>query len=158
MKGLPQLRKSLLDLLVDHDAEASIEPAPSPSASLASASDAVLRDLENLLNTRRPHRRISHDRDHPSADCILAYGTTDFSSVNPGSYAVRQKISREIEALLLRFEPRLQSPTVRVEEGAEADRSLRFIVEAVLRTEPVAAPITFSTRFDANRGAYLVSL
>lgn len=157
MKGRPQLRRSLLDRLVDHAPKASAGPTPSASASLASVSDAVLRDLENLLNTRRPPRNKITGRNGRVPASILDYGTGDFSSMNPRSHQVRQEIRREIETLLLRFEPRFKKVTVRIAEDEQSERSLRFVIEALMQVEPVAVPIAFSTSFDINRGAYSVT-
>ena len=155
MRHRPDLQISLLDRLIDHEPEKPAQPVQQRINTLASVADAVLRDLENLLNARRTTRPPC-GRGKQVHSSVLCYGARDYSSRNPRSHAVRQEIRLEIERLLQLFEPRLKNVTVRLDAGSQPERSLHFRIDAVLLAEPVTAPITFDTRYDINSGAYSV--
>jgi len=62
----------------------------------------------------------------------------------------REELAREVERVIRRFEPRLQSIRVELREsGNELDRTLRLKVDAILRTDPVPEPISFETVIEA---------
>lgn len=154
MRNQPQLGRSLLDRLTDHLPEVTVESVQSRGASLNSLMLSVLRDLENLLNTRSFAGGASHPAGE-TARSILAYGSRDFSSMNPRSQEVMQQIRAEILRLLTRFEPRLKDATVRL-DPIRREGSLNFRIEAVLQVESVAVPAVFDTCFDINSGSYTI--
>ncbi len=116
---------------------------------------AVLRDVENLLNTRR-------NIVPPAASCrylndsLYVYGLEDFVSKNPKSPDVRKALKTSIEDTINRFEPRLINVAVEfnAEEGNE--HNICFAVRATLYADPVHEPIYFDTWFSVNRGEYKI--
>ncbi|WP_224960680.1 type VI secretion system baseplate subunit TssE [Geomonas subterranea] len=164
MRYQPEPRRFLLDRLTDREPECPAETACSSRDSLRSLIDSVLRDLENLFNTRSfrsanprgglaPYVPVPLDSHlHRS---ILSYGSRDFSLENPRSHHVQQAIRLEIIRLLECFEPRLKDVTVSLglEQG---ERALNFRIEALLQVEPVALPTAFDTHFDINSGSYTI--
>lgn len=115
----------------------------------------VVRDLENLLNTRRnilpvpaSYREINNS--------VFMYGIGDFTSENPRSPSVRRRLRQDIEKTISKFEPRLKNVTVRLEEDLEAGRNLRFRISGLLVVEPEIEPVSFDTYFDTNRGEYVI--
>ena len=150
------VQASILDRLVDNEPGVSHEPVQYRLLSIREIKASVIRDLENLLNTRR--QILS-----PPAGCrevnnsVFVYGLGDFTAQNPKSVPVRQHLRHEIEKTISRFEPRLRNVTVHLETPTENERNLRFRINGLLFVEPVAEPVTFDTYFDVNRGQYVIS-
>ncbi|GFO64722.1 hypothetical protein GMPD_26410 [Geomonas paludis] len=169
MRYQPEPRQSLLDRLTDRDPECPAETARSSRSSLRSLIDSVLRDLENLFNTRcfsvlnptkgLPLRGLAPQVPVPLTsylqNSIISYGSRDFSLDNPRSHRVQQAVRLEIIRLLDCFEPRLKDVTVSL-GPTQGERTLNFRIEAVLQVEPVALPTVFDTHFDINSGAYTI--
>lgn len=147
---------SILDRLIDLEPEVSQEPVQFRLQGLRQVKASVVRDLENLLNTKRPVE------DPPDAfrnlrDSLFVYGLKDFSAHNPKAGTVRQQLRLEIERAISRFEPRLRNVVVQLETGGEKERSLRFRISAVLIVEPLAEPVTFDTVLDVNKAQFKVA-
>ncbi|MBU5613043.1 type VI secretion system baseplate subunit TssE [Geomonas azotofigens] len=166
MRYQPEPRKSLLERLTDREPECPAETACSSRSSVISLIDSVLRDLENLFNTRSftAHGGVSHRGLAPQVpfplvphlqNSILSYGSRDFSLDNPRSHRVQQAIRLEIIRLLDCFEPRLKDVTVSL-GPPQGERALNFRIEALLHVEPVALPTAFDTHFDINSGSYTI--
>jgi type VI secretion system protein ImpF len=114
---------------------------------------AVLRDVENLLNTRRniivPARSFRYLN-----DSLYVYGLDDFVSKNPRSPDVRKALKASIEETINRFEPRLTNVQVEFNPVDGNEQNLCFTVRATLYADPVHEPIFFDTWFSVNRGEY----
>lgn len=157
MKPDPQnLKASLLDRLVDHEPGISHEPVRFRFANIGQIKASVVRDLENLLNTKRQillppaaYKEVNNS--------LFVYGLQDFTSQNPRSPSVRQQLRRDIEKTVARFEPRLRNVTVKLETPTLGDRNLRFRITGLLVVEPLAEPVTFDTYFDVSRGEYVIT-
>jgi len=144
-----RVRLPLLDRLLDADPGATQDPPQSAATALDTLRIAVRRDLEALLNARR--RRWPLPTTTPElAVSPLGYGIPDATS---GSYALPEKraaLAEEVERVVRRFEPRLQSVRVAlIEGGSDLDRTLRLRVDAMLRTDPIPEPISFETLIEA---------
>lgn len=154
MRDQPQPTRSLLDRLTDHAPQLPVEPVQSHPQSLNAVLLSVLRDLENLFNTRSFTASCAPDSGE-AARSILAYGSRDFTFANPRSQEMRQRMRLEILRLLTLFEPRLKDAKVRL-DPVPGERSLNFRIEAVLQIERLAIPTAFDTRFDVNSGSYSI--
>ena len=150
------LRASILDRLIDHEPGISREPVQYCLVSIGQIMDSVVRDLENLLNTRRQILILPVEYSQVN-DSLFVYGLQDFTSKNPGSPFVKQRLRQDIEKTISRFEPRLKNVTVHLETTAQNKRNLRFRIKGLLVVEPVAEPVTFDTYFDVNKGEYTIS-
>jgi type VI secretion system protein ImpF len=147
---------SILDRLIDLDPGVSTEPVQFRLQGIRQVKASVVRDLESLLNTKRPLE------DPPDAfrnlrDSVFVYGLGDFTAHNPKAPAVRQQLRREIERAVSRFEPRLRSVVVHLDEDSEKERALRFRISAMLIVEPLSEPVTFDTVLDMNRAQFKVT-
>lgn len=145
---------SILDRLIDKSPEVTQEPVQDRYLSIKQIKAHVIRDLENMLNTRR------HIFDPPEgfkevANSVFTYGLGDFTSQNPGNISVRRSIKQDIEKAVVLFEPRLKNVSVAV-EGDTSINSLRFRINAMLVVEPESEPVSFDTIFDINRGEYSI--
>jgi type VI secretion system protein ImpF len=135
---------------VDESPKASGEPAQERMPSFAQIRSSVMRDLENLLNSRR--RIFQPSSGYPElANSLFVYGVGDFTSQNPKSTTVQQQLRRDIEKTVTRFEPRLKNVQVHLEMGGQSHRQLRFRISAMLVVDPIREPISFDTYFDMNR-------
>ena len=156
MKDHFNLTASILDRLLDSDPKLSSEPAQYRVVSERQILDSIVRDIENLLNTRCSPIVL------PAAfkslkGSLIRYGLKDSSVENPESTLVRQKLCMEIEKAISFFEPRLKKPIVRIESQAGKKRELFFRISGILAVEPLAEPVSFDTFFDLNRGRYVIS-
>ncbi len=115
----------------------------------------VLRDVENLLNTRR---RVIE----PPLSCrylndsMFVYGLEDFVAKNPKSPDVQHALKQSIETTIRKFEPRLMHVHVEFNHQVGNEHHLCFTVKATLNADPVLEPIYFDTWFSVNRGEYKI--
>ncbi len=152
----PHLQASVLDRLIDRQPEASGEPAQYRFVSLAELKRSVLRDLENMLNTRRiivdpPPSFVEVQKS------LFTYGLKDITSYNPSSRSGLQQLRLEVERAIRIFEPRLRNVVVQMDTTHMTKRSIRFRVSAYLVVEPIKEPIVFDTVLDVQQGQYHVS-
>ncbi|RZA18101.1 MAG: type VI secretion system baseplate subunit TssE, partial [Lysobacteraceae bacterium] len=92
----------------------------------------VSADLENLLNTRSEGARLIPDVFKECRASSLTYGILDFSSYSVLSPHDRDRIRRSLEETISIHESRLSRVRVTLEPQRDADRALRFRVDALL--------------------------
>ena len=105
----------------------------------------VMRDVAHLLNTRR--RAIDSPPELTElSQSNLGYGIPDITGGNFNSPNALEEFRRIVEDTLRRYEPRFQSVRVRLLANAfEADSTVRFRIDAMLRAEPAPEPIVFDS-------------
>ncbi len=155
MQDRQNSRASILDRLLDDEPKVTREPVQRRLLDMRQTKEKVIRDLENLLNTRRSilevpvfYTGVNHS--------VLMYGVGDFTSENPQSPSVRHRLRQDIEKTITRFEPRIKNVTVRLEEGTIKGRNIRFRIMGTLVLESEVEPVTFDTFFEPDRGRYLI--
>jgi type VI secretion system protein ImpF len=118
---------------------------------------AVLRDLEDLLNTRQTYRDLPAHLTEVH-DSIIAYGLPDILSFDSVSTRERSLIGHSIQSVIERFEPRLREVRVTLLDPGEnwARHSLRFRVDARLAVDP-APDVAFDTVLEMASGHYHVT-
>jgi type VI secretion system protein ImpF len=156
MREEQDTQTSILDRLIDTEPGVTHEPVQRRFATINQVREAVARDLENLLNTRKSIHQVPEVDGQVSAS-LFTYGVRDFISYSPRSPSVRQQIRLEIERVIELFEPRLRNVSVRLDTSAGNERTLRFRISALLVVDPVTTPVTFDTSFDINRSDYFIS-
>lgn len=139
---------SVLDRLLDDDPTSSGEK-PMTLAKLGSAlRDAVRRDLEDLLNTRRRPFPLPAGLDELE-NSSFEYGIPDFSGANLTSAERRRRYLKGIEEIIRRHEPRLTAVRVLpIDERTPHFRTLHFRIEAVLRAEPAPESVLYDSHVD----------
>ncbi len=150
------VQASILDKLIDFEPENSQEPVTVRMQSLRDIEASVVRDIENLLNTRRTIHPPPSTL-HEVSNSLYMYGLRDFTNENPNSAQVLQKLRREIAQALTLFEPRLKNVVVHAEVKDNTRRDLHFRIAGTLVVKPLAEPIIFDIRVDHNKGEYLVA-
>lgn len=149
-----RINLSVLDRLVDFEPEVTTEPPPSRSKALRQVKQALRRDLEWLLNTRRV---LEVPEELPLlSESLLAYGLPDFTNLGVKSAADQNDLTRAIEVTLKRFEPRLEDIVVSIANASVLERAFRFRIEARLRIDPVPEPISFDTTLQLGSGNFAV--
>ncbi len=146
------LMPSVLDRLIDPDSGGTIARR---GYGVAQMTEAVRRDLTELLNTRQSHDGLSPDFDelHHS---IIAFGLPDLTSLNAVTPEERREIGRLIESIIEIFEPRLREIHVTVLNPDDSqERTIRFRVDARLCLDP-APEVAFDTILELSTGRYAV--
>ena len=117
----------------------------------------LLRDLENLLNTRC--RCGSFPPEFTELQTSLVnYGIPDFTGASAGSLVGRQEFLQVIQSAVERFEPRLQRVGVYLHNDKDPlDRVLRFRIEAVLVTDYDDEEVVFISTVEPSSGRYHVA-
>lgn len=153
--GQGNLRATLLDRLIDEEPEVSFEPVQYRLLDMRQIRALVIRDLENLLNTRRTIHAPPDEFTELNRS-VLVYGLRDFTSQNTKSTVLRKALRQDIERTVARFEPRLRNVKIHL-EGDQSGTSLRFRINALLVIEPETEPVQFDTVFDINRSEYVIT-
>ncbi|MGA2116377.1 MAG: type VI secretion system baseplate subunit TssE [Bryobacteraceae bacterium] len=150
------LKPSLLDRLIDDEPRNRTEAAGRRSQSLNELKDSVRRDLEWLLNSRRPPWEPA-----PAAKelwrSVYCYGLPDTTSLAMTSDEDRNRMVRMVAAAVAAFEPRLMNVRVTMEPASSTSRVLHFQIEALLRMEPSPARVFFDTTLELANGEYAVA-
>jgi type VI secretion system protein ImpF len=151
------LQPSLLDRLLDDDPAVQQEPVWQQGAGFAGLRQSVRRDLEDLLNARRPLSAAT-ERFAELRGSLAEYGLPDLQSLTIRIDHDHSRFCRLVEELIRDFEPRLRGvrviPAVRPELGPTGERSLAFDIEAVLAVDPVSEPVFFSAKLHSGRGDF----
>lgn len=134
---------SLLDRLMDDE-----HNSPSDSGQFLTAQfrSALLRDLENLLNTR-----IFHQSDislySELGHSLLSYGLPDFSRIQFELEAHRQAFAQQVQETIEHFEPRFAAVQVSIVPVKNTyERILYLRIQASLKTLPEPTPLVFESQ------------
>jgi type VI secretion system protein ImpF len=149
-----RINLSVLDRLVDFEPDVRTEALASRSKALRQVKQALKRDLEWLLNTRRVFE--VPDELPLLTGSLLGYGLPDFTNFSIKSAGDQHDLTLALEAVLKRFEPRLEDVVVSVANASLLERAFRFKIEARLRIDPVPEPISFDTTLQLGSGNFAV--
>ena len=148
--GLPPLRLPLIERLIQSD-----EPA-TRLESVRRLKAAVRRDLEWLLNARRPDLEFPEGNTETQKS-VYWYGLPDICSLSLSSQPDRTRLLRTIQTAIAAFEPRLTG--VKVALAPEVSGGLpefRFIIDGLLRMDPMPERVSFDTVLELSDGEYRV--
>lgn len=117
---------------------------------------ALRRDLEWLLNTRRPVDERAENQKQVQ-DSVYWFGLPDFAGVSLNSQEGRAELLQGIQSAITRFEPRLTQVRVRLVDDEKVEFSqVRFVIDALLRMEPISERVSFDTVMEILDGKYRV--
>lgn len=150
------IQASVLDRLIDNDPGVSNEPVQYGLLDIRQIRRSVIRDLENLLNSRRFILSIPSEFKEVN-NSLLVYGLRDFTSFDPRNPSIKQRLRNEVKQTISRFEQRLKNVTVRIETQEGNERNIRFRITGMLVVGPIREPVAFDTFFDINRGEYVIA-
>src|SRR3954451_7607697 len=113
---------SVLDRLIDNEPRNSAEAPLTRAQSLRQLKDALRRDLEWLLNTRRI-AFLPEDGLRELNRSVYVFGLPDFTGYRMSTPAEQSRLLRRLETAVKLFEPRLANiKVVPVEAGLIASR------------------------------------
>lgn len=105
--------------------------------------DAVARDLEALLNTRKVVSEELFESYPECRDSIATYGLNDFAGLSLASTDDRAYICRSLEQTIARHEPRLCKVSAMLEVQEGSINRLNFAISAMLVMHPANEPVSF---------------
>jgi type VI secretion system protein ImpF len=146
------LTPSMLDRLIDPESGGT---AWRRGYGVEEMIQSVLRDLENLLNTRQTDVGLAAELPDVHSS-ILGYGLPDLTSLNAITPQQRGQIGRVIEECVGLFEPRLKDVrAILLDPTGKQERNLHFRIEARLCLDP-APDVVFETILEMSTGRYSV--
>jgi type VI secretion system protein ImpF len=146
----------VLDRLLDDEPDVSREPLSSRFQDLRRVKQAVVRDLEALLNTRQEILDELSPEFTEARRSLLTYGLPDFTTCTLLSLTDRNRIRRVLEQAIAIFEPRLDRVRVTLDTPRQYEQLLRFRIEAWLRVEPAPEPVAFDAMLQLSTQEYTV--
>jgi type VI secretion system protein ImpF len=151
------VQPSLIDRLTDAEPQTRREPPTSPKDSAKAFKDSVQADIEWLLNTRRSIVMVP-DAYRELLSSVHEFGLPDVTGIAVNTPDGRAILRDLIQDALERFEPRLESPVVRIADvDVLSTPMVRFQVEAILRMDPSPEHVVFDTVLEVARGEYAVN-
>lgn len=154
-QGRP-VQVGILDRLIDDEPGTRVEAPLSREKSLSLFRMAVKRDLEWLLNTIRIADEPP-DAYTELQDSLWMYGFPDINSVSLQNVQDEQRLLRNLERTIERFEPRLKRVRVTSYDRITKTRqTIAFHVEAMLMIDPLPERISFDTLLEVAKGSYRV--
>lgn len=113
--------------------------------------DTVRRDLEDLLNTRRPENDIPPEFINLERS-IFNYGIPDVVSLSRDSYGRPRELTEAIARAIEQFEPRLDRVEVTIDPSASPDTpAISYRIRARLKVEP-SPSVAFVAEVDTRSG------
>jgi type VI secretion system protein ImpF len=141
--------QSLMDRLCD------VEDWPTTRhSSMRLYRESVKRDVESLLNSRRPP--MPELQSYPKAAAsVMNYGLPDINSYSDSGHDQNAMLTAMVQTLR-NFEPRIQNLRVFVARAENLTRSLRFHIEGQIQFDTQIEDIQFDTVLELTRGEYEV--
>ena len=150
-----RVRMPLLDRLLDDAPAERTDPPLSAGQAHADLLRGVRRDLEALLNARRPWRSLPEGYE-ALARSPLGYGLPDFAAGAFNQQARRELLRLEVQDALTRFERRLSDVRVEMAPTVMTDPTLRLRIHAQLNADPAPVPVGFEMTADPRTGDFVV--
>ncbi|PZN93360.1 MAG: type VI secretion system baseplate subunit TssE [Alphaproteobacteria bacterium] len=153
---MAEIPLTLFDRLLDDNPDLAQEPWESEERALVRYKLGLRRDLEGLLNSKRPFSAWlgAHDG---LGDTIVGFGLPDLSTEDFGTAAVRERIRRMIAACIRTHETRLSKVEVDV-DGAPTSTGVRFRITAVLNIDAIEETVTYDAKLRPSDRAIAVEL
>ena len=151
------LQRSVLDRLLDDDPSSTSERALTRAESVVALKNAVRRDLELLLNTRRTIEPAPEWLPELGAS-LYHYGLEDITSMSRESVEVHARLAKLVEQAINAYEPRLANVKVAILPDERRHLGeLRFVIDGLLRLEPAPERVTFDSVLETAKGLMQVS-
>ncbi|NKJ71187.1 type VI secretion system baseplate subunit TssE [Rhizobium leguminosarum bv. viciae] len=149
------LARSILDRLIDEAPDRTVDPPMSFVDQVRDVREAIRRDLEALLNTRRcpaTPPALSELK-----DALVSYGVDGIVSANLMTDQAKLKLAQAIERRIALFETRLSDVRVTIlKSRTMTERALRMRIQATFRLHEGMPPISFESTIDPSTQRFLV--
>lgn len=150
------LPRSLLDRLIDDSPDLASEPLINEADSFEGMKAGLRRDLEGLLNARRPFSTwLANAPD--LAGTVVDFGLPDLSTEDFGTEVVRERIRRMIANCIRAHEPRLSKVEVE-KDGGPSVTGVHFRISAVIRFSGYDTEVIYDARLRPTDRAIDVAL
>lgn len=150
------LARSVFDRLCDGDPDLAMDAPRTIGQQMSELRENLRRDLERLLNTRRPPLSPPADLGELS-DSLAAFGVDGFFVTGLVTDHQRAEFARGMEQRIRLFEPRLAELSVStLPPRHPSERTLRLRIEAVYRAQEGMPPIAFETAVDPSTQRFRV--
>jgi type VI secretion system protein ImpF len=144
------ITQSLVDRLTDTE-----QWPETRAASISMYRESMKRDLEWLLNTRKPV--IPELEGYPAtAASVLSFGLPDLHSFDGSAGREQNALTVALEKCIRTFEPRINQPRVFLTRTDLLSRSLRFHIEGQIYYENMDEEVKFDTVLEMISGEYEV--
>lgn len=148
----PPAQLPLIDRLHDEAPERGADTERYSRETLEVLRLSVRRDVEMLLNARRPWRSLPPALAELTVS-PLGFGIPDCAGARFSDKRERERLRAEIEQTLRRFEPRFAQVSVQLRDpGNPLEPTLRLHIDALLHAEPAPEPVAFDTVVDTTAG------
>jgi type VI secretion system protein ImpF len=155
-KAQRTVQQSVLDRLLGIEDSLPSDDAYAWAQSVELLKQAVRRDLEWLLNTRRIAEPAPAQYEEVRKS-VYHYGIPDLTSLSKDSPETRKRLLRYVEEAIQTFEPRLEDIRVSVSSvDGDERRELHFIIEGLLRMDPNPEQVAFDTVLEIASGEIAV--
>jgi type VI secretion system protein ImpF len=148
--------QSLVDRLMDDEPDRATEMTDSEERALTRCKLGLRRDLEGLLNSKRP-LLLGLDGQDGLDKTIIAFGLEDISTEDFSAPGVRDRIRRMVAACIRDHEPRLSRIEVEVDDGPTS-RGIRFRITAVLTVASTGEPVVYDASVRPSDRAIAIEL
>ncbi len=150
------LSRSILDRLIDDAPDRDFDPPASVADQTREMREAIRRDLESLLNTRRcpsaPPSELTELK-----DALVNFGLDGMVSANLVTDEAKLSLARMIERRISMFETRLSDVRVTIlKSRTMTERALRMRIQATFRLHEGMPPINFESTIDPSTQRFLV--
>ncbi len=142
-------RASLIDRLIDPLPQVTREVRPLRTLTRKQLKEAIRRDLSWLLNTRVARGARFFDRTELT---VIDYGIPDFGTYHTLNETDQKVLLQRLIRAISAFEPRLRNVRVGVEPQTVNERTVRFVLDAVIVVESVRTPVSFMTVLQDKTG------
>lgn len=150
------VQRSVLDRLLDAEPDVAQDAPSSLPEQIREMREAIRRDLEALLNTRRkpeaPPNGLSELK-----DALVSYGVDGIVAANLMTDESKVRLARAVERRIALFETRLQDVRVSLlKSGTAGDRALRMRIQATFRVNDAMPAISFESMIDPSTQRFLL--
>lgn len=151
-----RLQPSLLDRLTDHEPGKKTESRDRRVMSMRQLREAVLRDLEWLLNARSMPRSDELWEFPRVAASVVNFGIPDLTGTTASGLST-VKLERTVRDAIANFEPRIVPGTLQVAAGAAEDithgpTSITFEIGGDICPLPIPEALYVRTEVDLETG------
>jgi len=150
------LSQSILDRLIDANPDLPGDDHLSLVEQVREMREAIRRDLEALLNTRRCPTAPPAILDDLK-DALVSYGVDGIVSANLVTDNAKLRLARVIERRIALFETRLSDVNVTILKSRhDGERALRMRIQATFRLHEGMPPISFESMIDPSTQRFMV--
>ena len=146
------IRASLVDRLLDHEANIQSEYSPLRTQSKKQYIKSIIRDLSVLFNTRSSTFERSYEANSLS---VIDYGIPDLAHYSIENFDDRLKLTNHLTHAILHFEPRIRDPEIEPDMEMLSEKCLQIKLKGTIVISTVPLQVTFLAKqnFESNEWA-----